>query len=126
MRYVRVALCALAITSASACASNAPVSCEVAETDPPVPLTCDMAVAIGRQELAAFPGVTALRFTYEECAPNQRTCSFLFGTVADVIATLSDGSEVAVFVRLNRAGTIQAERPRPFTRGSAPTPLPEG
>lgn len=68
--------------------------------------------------------MTALRFQYDECAPNAERCEFLFGTAGNVIASLGDGREVAAFVSIDDAGAVTADGPRPFTPESRPTTLP--
>ncbi len=114
----------LAAVVVGACALNAPVTCEEVDRDPPAPLTCAAAVNAARAQLATIPGVTALRFQYDVCAPNAPRCEFLFGTAGNVIASLSDGREVAVFVSIDDDGVVNADAPRPFAPQSQPTPLP--
>ena len=106
-----------------ACALSAPVTCEEVERDPPAPLSCDAAVSAARPQFAAIANVTGLRFQYDECAPNAPRCEFLFGTAGSVIASLGNGSEVAVFVSIADDGSVQTEGPMPFVE-SQPTPLP--
>jgi hypothetical protein len=115
---------ALAAVVIGGCALNAPVTCEEADRDPPAPLTCNAAVNAAWARLAAIPGVTAIRFQYDECAPNAPRCEFVFGTAGNVIASLSDGREVAVFVSIDDDGAVSAGAPRPFAPQSQPTPLP--
>lgn len=106
------------------CGLNAPVTCEEIERDPPAPLSCDAAVDAARAQLAQVGGITALRFQYDECAPNAPRCEFLFGTAGNVIATVGDGREVAVFVGIDDAGAVRADAPRAFTSEPQPTILP--
>jgi hypothetical protein len=122
LRAIRAS--AFAALLVGACALNAPVSCEAVERDPPAPLTCEAAVNAARTRLAPLDDVRGIRFQYDECAPDAQVCAFLFGTAGNVIASLGDGREVAVFVSGNDAGQVVAEAPRPFTPESEPTPLP--
>jgi hypothetical protein len=107
----------------AACAAAAPVACELIDLDSP-PLTCDAAVSAARPRLATTIGVTELRFQDEECAPDAARCPFLFGTAGNVIATLGDGREVAIFVSVDDEGSLHAEEPRAFVGEERPTPLP--
>lgn len=108
----------------AACAARAPVACEVIERDPPPPLSCEAAVTAARGQLAAVVGVSELSFQYDECAPDADRCAFLFGTAGNVIATSSDGREIAVFVSIDGDGVVRAGGPRPFSGEVRPTPLP--
>jgi hypothetical protein len=120
----RLVLVATAALVMGGCGLNVSVTCEQIERDPPAPLSCDAALDAARVQLAQVGGVTALRFQYDECAPNARRCEFLFGTAGNVIATLGDGREVAVFVRINDAGEVRADAPRAFMSEPQPTILP--
>lgn len=108
----------------AACTRTPPVTCEDVERDPPAPLTCEAAVDAARARLAPVTDIRGIRFQYDECAPDAQVCAFLFGSAGNVIASLGDGREVAVFVSINDAGQVDAEGPRPFTAESEPTPLP--
>jgi len=111
------------LLSATGCALTAPVTCGAFPLDEPPVLTCDAAVAVARPQLSGVSGVTALRFEYDVCPDNAR-CAFPFGATGNVIATLSDGTELGVFVGVDSEGTVQAEEPRSLDLESQPTPLP--
>jgi hypothetical protein len=111
---LRLALVAATITAAG-CSGSAPLSCELAETDPPPELDCGEAVRAADEQLRGIIGVTALRFEYEECAPGAGACAFLFGTAGNVIAELADGREIAVFVSVDPTGAVRADAARPYT-----------
>ena len=120
----RLVLVAASTLVMGGCGLNAPVTCEEIERDPPAPLSCNAAVDAARVQLAQVGGITALRFQYDECAPNAARCEVLFGTAGNVIATLGDGREVAVFVGIDDAGTVRTDAPRAFTSEPQPTILP--
>jgi hypothetical protein len=120
----RLLLMAAATVVIGGCGVNVPVTCEEIERDPPAPLSCDAAVDAARVQLAQVGGITALRFQYDECAPNAQRCAFLFGTAGNVIATLGGGREIAVFVGIDDAGAVRADAPRGFTSEPQPTILP--
>ena len=113
----------IAAVALAGCADAAPVACELIDLDSP-PLTCDAAIDAARPRLVTTIGVTELRFEYDECAPNAARCPFLFGTAGNVIATLGNGREVAVFVSVDDDGTLRADEPRAFVGEERPTPLP--
>jgi len=115
---------ALAAVLASGCDLNAPVSCEEVERDPPPSLSCDAAVNGARPQFAGLAGLTAVRFQYDECAPNAANCAFLFGTAGNVIAQLVDGRELAMFVSIDEDGAIRVQPARPFTPESQPSQVP--
>lgn len=124
MKGLRTVLAAALVTLVvGACSVDPPVTCEIVERDPPAPLTCDAAVSAARPQLAGIANVTDLRFQYDECAPNAPHCEFLFGTAGNVIATLGNGAEIAVFVSLADDGSLRTQGPVRFT-GSQPTPPP--
>lgn len=103
-----------------ACAATAPVTCPVGDVDPEPQLSCEAAVNAARAQLASSAGVAALRFEYDVCPENAR-CAIPFGAAGNVIASLGDGTEVAVFVSIDADGTVRAEPPRLLE--SQPTPL---
>ena len=49
----------------------------------------------------------------------------LTATAGNVIASLSDGREIAVFVSLDDDGAVHADVARPFSSESQPTHCPE-
>jgi hypothetical protein len=119
-----IAAAAVTVLLVSAgCALTAPVTCDDTAFDPPAPLTCDAAIAAARQQLSDVAGVTALRFDYDVCPPNAR-CAFPLGATGNVIASLSDGTELGVFVSIDPEGIVRAEEPRSLDLESQPTPLP--
>ena len=115
---------ALAAVIIGGCALNAPVICEEVGRDPPAPLTCDASVSAARAQLAAIPGITEIRFQYDECAPNAPNCAFLFGTAGNVIAQFVDGRELAMFVSIDEDGAIRVQPPRPFVPEAQPSQVP--
>ena len=123
MKAALVTAAMIVLMGGAGCALTAPVSCGNFPLDEPPALTCDAAVAAARQQLSAVTGVTALRFEYDVCPANAR-CAFPFGATGNVIATLSDGTELAVFVSVDPEGNVRAEEPRSLDLESQPTPLP--
>jgi hypothetical protein len=111
------------ILTATGCALAAPVTCGDFPLDEPPALTCDAAVAVARPQLSGVAAITALRFQYDVCPDNAR-CVFPFGATGNVIATLSDGTELGVFVSVDPEGNVRAEEPRSLHLESQPTPLP--
>jgi hypothetical protein len=114
---------AILAVAIGACAISAPVTCPLETFDPPAPLTCEAAVDAARQQLASVSGVTGLRFEYSRCPPNAR-CVFPDGATGNVIATLSDGRELGLFVGIDPDGLVQADEPRLLT--PEPQPLLPG
>jgi len=115
---------ALAAILASGCGLNVPVSCEEVERDPPPPIGCDAAVDAARPQFAGLAGLTAVRFQYDECAPDAANCAFLFGTAGNVIAQFVDGRELAMFVTIDEDEAVRVQAPRPITPESQPSQVP--
>jgi hypothetical protein len=103
------------------CALTAPVTCPVDSFDPPAPLSCDAAVEAARQRLASVADIASLRFEYIACAANAR-CVAPDGATGNVIATLGDGTELAVFVGIDPDGVVHAAEPELLTPEPQPAP----
>lgn len=114
-RVILITVVFAVIVLIAGCSVSAPLSCELAESDPPPELDCGEAVLAADERLRGMIGVTALRFEYEECAPGAEVCAFLFGTAGNVIAEFADGGEIAVFVSVDEHGVVQADAARPYT-----------
>lgn len=123
MKAVFITGALVLLLGGAGCAVTAPVTCGEFPLDERPALACDAAVAAARQPLAGVASVSALRFEYDVCPANAR-CAFPFGATGNVIATVSDGTEVGVFVSVDPEGNVRAEEPRSLDLESQPTPLP--
>lgn len=118
-RTIATAVVGVLAVGLGACALTLPIRCPEAPPAPQPQLSCEAAGAAARPQLESVVDVTAMRFEYQLCGDNQR-CAVPDAAAGNVIATLSDGREVAVFVSIGQDGIVRAEPPRELT----PEPQP--
>jgi len=106
------------IVALAACTATAPATCADEDFDRPPALTCDAAIGAARERLASVRGVTELRFGHDHCAPGDR-CPFIPGEVGGVTATLADGDQLYVYVRIGPEGVVEADAPVEIDTGPA-------
>lgn len=108
------------VVLASGCATLAPATCDPPEFDPPGRLTCDVAVAAAREQLADVAGVTRLEVVWSAACPDNARCRPPDGNTATVMATLGESDLLTVYVSIGEDGVVRAEPPQRLVPSQAP------
>jgi hypothetical protein len=113
---------AAAVLLAGGCATLAPATCDPPDFDPPGRLTCDVAVAAAREQLANVSGISRLEVVWSAACPDNARCRPPDGNAATVMATLGEGDILTVYVSIGEDGVVQAEAPQRLVPSQAPPP----